>query len=137
MQIFNEQMLEDINNILNSGDVTGIYNEKDMEDIASACKEDCKRKNIPANKMNLFTQYLIRVKRNIHIIMAMSPIGEAFATRLRMFPSLVNCCTIDWFTEWPEEALAGVGRGQLIDYERELDLEDRIDEFVNYFKYCH
>lgn len=37
MQIFNEQMLEDVNNILNSGDVTGIYNEKDMEDIASAC----------------------------------------------------------------------------------------------------
>lgn len=27
----------------------------------------------------------------------MSPIGDAFRTRLRMFPSLVNCCTIDWF----------------------------------------
>jgi dynein heavy chain, axonemal len=61
MQIFNEQMLEDVNNILNSGDVTGIYNEKDTEDIASACKADCIRKNIPPNKMNLFTQYLIRV----------------------------------------------------------------------------
>ena len=24
------------------------------------------------------------------------------------FPSLVTCCTIDWFTEWPAEALAGV-----------------------------
>lgn len=29
-QIINEQMLEDINNILNSGDVTGIYDEKDF-----------------------------------------------------------------------------------------------------------
>jgi dynein heavy chain len=28
--------------------------------------------------------------------------------RLRQFPSLVTCCTIDWFTEWPAEALAGV-----------------------------
>ena len=25
-----------------------------------------------------------------------------------MFPALVNCCTIDWFKEWPEEALASV-----------------------------
>jgi dynein heavy chain len=25
----------------------------------------------------------------------------------------VNCCTLDWFTEWPEEALLAVGRGQL------------------------
>lgn len=25
-----------------------------------------------------------------------------------MFPALVNCCTIDWFREWPEEALSSV-----------------------------
>ena len=53
----------------------------------------------------------MRVKKNMHIILAMSPLGEVFRTRLRMFPSLINCCTIDWFTEWPEEALMGVGRG--------------------------
>jgi len=45
------------------------------------------------------------------MIIAMSPLGESFTTRLRMFPSLVNCCTINWFTEWPEEALIGVGKG--------------------------
>lgn len=25
-----------------------------------------------------------------------------------MFPSLVNCCNIDWFTKWPPEALLSV-----------------------------
>lgn len=25
-----------------------------------------------------------------------------------MFPSLVNCCTIDWFTKWPNDALLSV-----------------------------
>lgn len=60
----------------------------------------------------------------------MSPIGEAFATRLRMFPSLINCSTIDWFTEWPEEALIGVGRGQLVDYETELKIEGKITNLV-------
>lgn len=25
-----------------------------------------------------------------------------------MFPSLVNCCTIDWFLPWPTEALLSV-----------------------------
>jgi dynein heavy chain, axonemal len=37
-------MMEDINNILNSGDVTGIYQEKDIEDIVTACKNECVRK---------------------------------------------------------------------------------------------
>lgn len=45
-QIISEQMLEDINNILNSGDVTGIYNVKDLEDIKKACKADCVKKNL-------------------------------------------------------------------------------------------
>ena len=37
-----------------------------------------------------------------------SPIGEIFRSRLRQFPSFVTCCTIDWFSEWPEEALRSV-----------------------------
>lgn len=45
-QIISEQMLEDINNILNSGDVTGVYNDKDMEDIIANCKADCVKKNL-------------------------------------------------------------------------------------------
>ena len=106
-------MLEDINNILNSGDVTGIYNVKDMEDIKKVCKADCVKKNLQPNDMNIYSMYLARVKKNIHVIIAMSPLGNIFTTRLRMFPSLVNCCTIDWFTEWPDEALIGVGKGSL------------------------
>ena len=47
-------MLEDINNILNSGDVTGIYQEKDLQEITAACKADCAKKNIPPNKSNIF-----------------------------------------------------------------------------------
>jgi dynein heavy chain len=36
-------------------------------------------------------------------VQAFSPIGDAFRDRLRKFPSLVNCCTIDWFSAWPTE----------------------------------
>lgn len=28
--------------------------------------------------------------------------------RLRQYPSLVNCTTIDWFLDWPKEALLEV-----------------------------
>ena len=38
----------------------------------------------------------------------MSPVGDAFRSRCREFPSLINCCTIDWFDRWPPEALASV-----------------------------
>lgn len=40
-----------------------------------------------------------------YVICIFSPIGEIFRARLRQFPALVNCCTIDWFSEWPDSAL--------------------------------
>ena len=67
-QIINEQMLEDINNVLNSGDVTNLYGEKEMDEIILTCKTECLRKNLQPNKMNIYTQYLLRVKKNIHLV---------------------------------------------------------------------
>lgn len=69
------------------------------------------------------------------MIVAMSPLGEVFRARLRQFPSLVNCCTIDWFSEWPEEALLGVGRGQIV--AEDLELADSLDGCVVMFKNIH
>lgn len=45
----------------------------------------------------MFGFYVERVKANLRIVLALSPIGDAFRNRLRMFPSLINCCTIDWY----------------------------------------
>lgn len=66
----------------------------------------------------------------------MSPLGEVFRTRLRMFPSLVNCCTIDWFTEWPEEALLNVARGAVTEA-AELDLGEDEESCIETFKCIH
>jgi hypothetical protein len=33
--------------------------------------------------------------------------------RCRQFPALINCCTIDWYAPWPEEALTSVATSLL------------------------
>ncbi len=53
------------------------------------------------------------MRTNLHVILCVSPVGEAFRERCRMFPGLVNCTTIDWFTEWPSDALFEVASKQL------------------------
>ena len=98
-QIFDEIMLEDMNNVLNNGDIPDIYKADDYEEIKKAVGPEMKQKHLQDNQSNMMSIYLKRVLAKIHIILAMSPVGEKFVTRLRMFPSLVNCCTIDWFTE--------------------------------------
>lgn len=51
-----------------------------------------------------------RVRKNFHMVLIFSPASPHFRARLRQFPSLVDCTTIDWFHEWPQEALQAVGQ---------------------------
>ena len=56
-----------------------------------------------------------RIRSNLHVVLAMSPVGGSLRTRMRMFPALVNCCTIDWLNPWPDEALMTVAKMFLSD----------------------
>jgi dynein heavy chain len=47
--------------------------------------------------LNMYNMFIERIRRNLHVVLAFSPIGDNFRNRIRMFPSLINCCTIDWF----------------------------------------
>ncbi|EFJ44216.1 dynein heavy chain 2 [Volvox carteri f. nagariensis] len=107
-QIVQENFLEDINNILNSGEVPNLWGNDDQEAITSAMRPIMTAAGIPVTKMSIATTFVNRCRAFLHLVLCFSPIGDAFRQRLRMFPSLVNCCTIDWFREWPEEALKSV-----------------------------
>jgi len=134
-QVVMEAMLEDVNNILNAGDVPNLYGPEELDAIMSACRVDCQKKQITPTKTNIFAQYIVRVRRNMHVCLCMSPLGETFRERLRQFPSLVNCSTIDWFTEWPAEALESVGLSALVEA-NQVKPENR-QGVVKMFKQIH
>src|SRR3569833_1938671 len=119
-QITNEAFVEDVNNILNNGEIPNLYiATEDQSIIIEGMREV--NKNVPAyknmNEQEIMSDFIQKSKSNVHVVLAMSPIGEDFKRRLRMFPSLVNCCTIDWFLPWPKEALTSVAEHFLNDVE--------------------
>lgn len=134
-QIINEQMLEDINGILNSADVPNLYKKEDFEKIMEVGEKECNARGITPTTMNRFSAFVNRVRRNIHMVIAMSPLGEVFRNRIRKFPSLVNCSTLDWFTEWPEEALREVAEGDM--GEADFSLGDQMQNCVEMFVHMH
>ena len=48
-----------------------------------------------------YETFIKRVVSNLHVALALSPIGDGFRSKIRNYPSLVNCCAIDWFSKWP------------------------------------
>ena len=118
-QIVKESFMEDINAILNSGDVPNIYASDEIESISGIMRPILQAMGMPLTKTALYSSYLKRVQNNLHVVLAFSPVGDAFRTRLRMYPALVNCCSLDWFSNWPAEALLSVARLKLAEIEFE------------------
>jgi dynein heavy chain, axonemal len=106
--IVSESFLEDINNMLNSGDVPGMFAQDEKDRIAADLREWAFEHGYPASKEGCYTAFIDRVREKLHIVLAMSPVGDKFRNRCRQFPALINCCTIDYYTQWPEEALLSV-----------------------------
>jgi len=61
-----------------------------------------------------------------------SPVGDAFRNRARKFPALINCTVIDWFTQWPEDALLSVAAKFLDEVEMGEDLRKSVEQFMPY-----
>ena len=107
-QIMYESFLEDINNILNTGEITNLYVKEDYDRMFQSLQKTNQALKRPETKEGIYATYLERVRDNFHIFLCMSPVGDQLRVRCRKFPSLVNCCTLDWFDNWPQEALLSV-----------------------------
>ncbi|XP_040928837.1 dynein axonemal heavy chain 3 isoform X2 [Betta splendens] len=135
-QIKDEGMLEDINMLLNTGDVPNIFAADERADIIEKVQGIARMegKKIDPTPLSMYNFFIDRVKANLHIVLAMSPIGDAFRNRLRMFPSLINCCTIDWFHAWPNDALEMVAHKFLEDVEMEREIRLEVVEMCKTFQ---
>ncbi|DAZ98018.1 TPA: hypothetical protein N0F65_004508 [Lagenidium giganteum] len=107
-QIVEESFLEDINNVLNSGEVPNLFAADEMDRIVNDMRPVLKAMEVPETRDNCLSAFVERVRNYLHIVLAMSPVGSSLRVRCRAFPSLINCCTIDWYMNWPREALQSV-----------------------------
>lgn len=106
-QIKMELFLQDIDCLLNQGEVPNLYAIDEKQEILEMVRLAAQggNRNIDISPLQVFSFFVNRCKQKLHIVLCLSPIGDALRTRVRLYPSLVNCCTIDWYYSWPEEAL--------------------------------
>ncbi|XP_055967922.1 dynein axonemal heavy chain 7 [Sorex fumeus] len=127
-QIKKESFLEDVNNLLNAGEVPNLFALDEKQEICDKMRQldrqRDKTKQTDGSPVALFNMFIDRCRNQLHVVLAMSPIGDAFRNRLRKFPALVNCCTIDWFQSWPEDALQAVASRFL----EEIEMSEEVRE---------
>ncbi|KAJ3222973.1 Dynein heavy chain 7, axonemal [Clydaea vesicula] len=134
-QIKEESFIEDVSNLLNSGDVPNLFASDEKQNIIQKCTVDAAEegKAGDGSPATIYNYFIERVKANLHIVLCMSPIGDAFRSRLRQYSSIVNCCTIDWFQAWPNDALQAVAEQFLQDIEVQPEVLPKIIMMCRHF----
>ncbi|GLD50869.1 dynein heavy chain 8, axonemal [Lates japonicus] len=109
-EIKDEAFLEYLNNVLSSGEVSNLFAKDEIQEITqnliSVMKKEFPR--VPPTFDNLYDYFISRSRKNLHVVLCFSPVGQKFRSRSLKFPGLISGCTMDWFTPWPNEALVAV-----------------------------
>lgn len=132
-QITNEKFLVFINDLLSSGEIADLFANEDKDGIVNGIRPAVKSAGILDSRDNCWNFYIQRVRRNLHMCLCFSPVGDGFRNKARKFPALVNSTVIDWFQPWPEEALLSVASKFLADVEMQSqEVRDSIVKFMPY-----
>ena len=107
-QIINERMLIYFNDLLSSGFIPDLYTPDDRDNVLNAIRPEVKAAGLMDSPDICWNFFLDRVRKNLHVVLCMSPVGNAFRNRCRKFPALISATVIDWFHPWPSEALISV-----------------------------
>lgn len=58
----------------------------------------------------MWSYFLATCAQNLHVVLCMSPAGDALRNRCRNFPGLIGSTYIDWVFPWPQQALSAVAK---------------------------
>uniref|UniRef100_A0A8D0L4V2 Dynein axonemal heavy chain 11 n=1 Tax=Sphenodon punctatus TaxID=8508 RepID=A0A8D0L4V2_SPHPU len=134
-QVPDERFLVLINDLLASGEVPDLFSDEDVDAIIAGIKNEVRGLGLIDTRENCWRFFLDRVRLKLKIILCFSPVGSTLRVRARKFPAIVNCTAIDWFHEWPQEALQSVSRRFI---EETAGIEPRVrDSICLFMAYAH
>jgi dynein heavy chain len=100
-QITNEKFLVYLNDLLSSGEIADLFAAEDIDGIMNGVRAAVKGEGLPDSKDNCMNFFYSRVRRNLHMALCFSPVGDGFRIKSTRFPAIINATVIDWFHPWP------------------------------------
>lgn len=107
-QITDDMFLVYINDLLSSGWIPELFAKDELDGLLGKVRAEAKSAGYLDTPDQLFEFFLDKARKNLHLGLCFSPVGDAFRFRARMFPGVINCTSMDWFHEWPRAALVDV-----------------------------
>ena len=132
-QVPQEEFLVLINDLLASGEIPDLFPDDQLEEIIAGVRNEVKATGQEDSRENCWKFFIENVRRKLKVVLCFSPVGTTLRVRARKFPALVNCTSIDWFHEWPQEALRSVSLRFLNEIDEvPTELKESVSEFMSF-----
>ncbi|KAK6491177.1 dynein heavy chain 11 [Huso huso] len=134
-QVPDERFLVLINDLLASGEIPDLFSDEEVDGIITGIRNEVRGLGLLDSRENCWKFFIERVRQQLKVVLCFSPVGSTLRIRARKFPAVVNCTAIDWFHEWPQEALQSVSRRLIEEIE---GIEPSVQESISLFMaYVH
>ncbi|TPP51272.1 Dynein heavy chain and region D6 of dynein motor family protein [Leishmania donovani] len=130
-QLVDSSFLEDLNNMLSAGEVPNLFAKDDLQQINDDVHKLALLSGCRDSPDELYNFFVRQARQHLHLVIAMSPAHKLFRVRLRQFPALVSCTSIDWYYAWPNTALKEVGLRYLRDSRDDSAESDELLETIS------
>ena len=107
-QVADEKFLVLVNNLLASGEIPDLFNEDEVDNIVTQIRNEVKNAGISDTRENCWKFFIDKVRKLLKVVLCFSPVGGVLRMRGRKFPAIISCTCVNWFHEWPKEALISV-----------------------------
>merc|ERR1711871_1315183 len=133
-QIVDEKFLIYMNDLLATGNIPDLFTNEEADGIVGAMEPRVKAAGMDFEDHHTCWEFFIgEIRKNLHVSLCFSPVGDSFKNRASRFPALVNCTVIDWFQPWPKAALRSVGKKHIMEIEmHDEDVREAIIDFLPY-----
>ncbi|XP_030610318.1 dynein axonemal heavy chain 9 isoform X3 [Archocentrus centrarchus] len=132
-QVADEKFLVLVNDLLASGEIPDLFPDDETESIIGSMRPEVRATGLIDTRENCWKFFISRVRRQLKVALCFSPVGSKLRVRSRKFPAVVNCTAIDWFHEWPQEAMESVSFRFLQEVENiKPQVKESVSKFMAY-----
>jgi dynein heavy chain 2 len=123
--VYDAQVLENINSLLCSGEISDLFSNEDLESIYTTLKDEYSTSGFFGTIHEFF---ICRLKKNLHIAVVLDVGNETFLSNCQANPALYSQCQMIWKNDWNPYSEKVISNEMLANLRIKEDLKSGLSE---------
>ncbi|XP_074111940.1 dynein axonemal heavy chain 7 [Cotesia typhae] len=120
--------LEDISSLMTTGEIPGLISAEERQSIIEIARLPAQKgdRNLEIATTEVMDYFFNQCREKLHFILYYSTTDKNLRQQLKSFPNLLNCCFVDCFMPWPQDAFVQLGHAFIEDLKIDGSVKEKI-----------